>query len=804
MKLSVFDIDYIIENNRGIIRLFCKDEKGNTILALDKNFKSYFYVESDNLVTLKKRIEKSNFKDISKLEIVNKIISGKSKKLLKIFVENPRLVYDIRDKIKHWKESKEEYEYTIPVRQRYVFDKKIEPMGWVEINGKEIKNENYLVDKVIEINSLKPIEKDILSKTTNLAFDIETSDKKIIMISIVDNKGFKKVLTTQQSKYPEYVEVLKDEKQMLQKFLEIIKQRDPDIILGYNTDNFDFQKIRERAEELKIDLKIGRDNSNIRFVRRGRFTSTKIRGRSHIDLFNFIDHILSPKMKTEVLTLDAVCQEMLGQGKEKIKWKDIKESWENKKDLERITKYSLRDSELTLLLSEQLLPQIFALSKLTSLTPFDASRYTYSQLVEAYLSKNAVANNIIIPNRPKYDQIKQRQMKPIYKGGFVIEPEKGIHENIIVFDFRSLYPTIIITHNISPETLNCKCCKQINLIPESKNYFCKKIKGFIPINLEHIIKKRMKIKEKMKNLKENSEEYKRLYNMQYSLKIIANSTYGYFGYPGSRWYCYECASASAALGRYYIKKIIDIIKKENYQVIYGDTDSVFIKIPNIPKDKLISKAKELLKKINNQLPGIIELEFRGLYKAGIFVTIKGEKRGAKKRYALLDYDNNLEIRGFETVRRDWCDLAKNIQHEILRIILEDKKPEKAIELVRKTIDKIKSGKATIDELTIYTQLTMPLENYRQISPHVSVAKKMRKQGKPVGEGMIIEYIITKGSGSISERAEPIEDVKTKYDPDYYINHQILPAAMRVFQALGIDEKQVLSGKLQANLGKWFK
>jgi len=128
-----------------------------------------------------------------------------------------------------------------------------------------------------------------------------------------------------------------------------------------------------------------------------------------------------------------------------------------------------------------------------------------------------------------------------------------------------------------------------------------------------------------------------------------------------------------------------------------------------------------------------------------------------------------------------------------------------VKLVRDTIRRIQEGKVSIEELTIYTQLTMPLSQYRAIGPHVRVAQKMKERGRPVGEGMIIQYVITPGPGSISERAEPVEDVKEgEYDPDYYTNHQVLPAAMRVLSALGITEQQILSGKVQAKLGEWFR
>jgi len=146
-----------------------------------------------------------------------------------------------------------------------------------------------------------------------------------------------------------------------------------------------------------------------------------------------------------------------------------------------------------------------------------------------------------------------------------------------------------------------------------------------------------------------------------------------------------------------------------------------------------------------------------------------------------------------------------LQHEVLRIILQERDPEKAVKLVRDTVKRVKEGKATKEELTIYTQLTMPLSEYKAIGPHVKAAMKMRQRGRPVGEGMIIPYIIVKGAGSISDRAEPAEDVEEgEYDPEYYIHHQILPAAMRVLQAIGYSEQDVLSGKIQKSLDVWFR
>jgi len=223
------------------------------------------------------------------------------------------------------------------------------------------------------------------------------------------------------------------------------------------------------------------------------------------------------------------------------------------------------------------------------------------------------------------------------------------------------------------------------------------------------------------------------------------------------------------------------------------------------REQLIKKAEKFAEEVNKQLPGIIELELRDLYEGGIFVAREKGKAGAKKRYALVDYRGNLEIRGFETVRRDWCELSKRIQREVLKIILHDKNPNKALQLVRDTVKKIKEGKVAIDDLTIFEQITRPLSAYEAIGPHVRAAQKAKAKGRPVGEGTVIGFVITKGSGKISDRAEPVEDVKqNQYDPEYYIGHQVLPASMRVLKALGYTEQEVLSGKTQKKLGAWFK
>ncbi len=818
LKFCILDADYITEgegrSERPVIRIWGKTREGKSVLVLDRTFEPYFYVqprdglsESELKLLAKRilqlRIEGKGPKRVEKIK--GRKFLGKPIKILRVIVGVPPDVPKFRELLKEWRDVEEEYEYGVNFYKRYLIDKKLTPMGWAQVEGREAKpGKGLRVDVVFEASSVKPLEENGYPKLRVLAFDLELVEErgkeKIIMISMMDNKGFKKALTIGKKKTLG-VEVLGSEGELIKRFIELVQKRNPEVIAAYNSDRFDFPKLQEKAEGYRIPLILSRDGSHVTFRRSGRVSAADIKGRIHIDIFDFIEHILRATLSSEVLTLDMVAKELIGEGKEDMEWKDIEKAWK-KKDLKSIASYCLQDSNLALKLADNLLPQIFELSKVVGQTPFDVSRHFYSQLVEWVLIRKAFDIGEIVPNRPKYDEVMRRRKVPPYVGGYVQQPKEGIHDNIALFDFQSLYPSITITHNVSPETLDCKDCKvnERNQVPDLKHHFCGKHNGFVPRVIEELVKKRVEIKEKLKRLGERSFEYRALYNRQYALKIIANASYGYYGYAGSRWYSRVCAESITSWGRMYIKKVISMAEKMKYNVIYGDTDSLFVKI------KTRKEARKFLEKVNSKLPGIMELDFRDLYESGIFVLGK-TGLAAKKRYALIDKKGVITIRGFEKVRRDWANIARDTQENILKAILKDKSPAKAVRIVRRIIDNLKKGKVEFDDLIIYTQLTKPIEKYEQIGPHVLAAKKMRAKGMAVHEGSTIAYVITKGTGSISERAEPAEGADVKdYDPDYYTNNQVIPAAMRVLSGLGYKEEDLLSKKRleQVSLSKFVK
>jgi DNA polymerase I/DNA polymerase-2 len=804
MKLCLLDIDYFDED-QSVIRLFCK-ANGKTVTCLDYGFEPYFYIlpKQGKESEVKRAIEKIEGIKIKRVETEKRIIKGEKRKFVKVFCFLSSDLPKIRDIVKQWERERggqgiveEEFEYSISFYKQYLLAKQINGMGCIEVDGEETKK-NYRSDKVLKIKKIKPLDSKEMPELKALAFDIECVEEggkqKIIMLSM-KSKNFEKVLTYQEDKhYGKYVEVVKDEKKLLERFVETVSKEDPDILLGYNSDVFDMQVIQQRADELKVKLTLSRDSSELKFARRARISAARFKGLVHVDLFEFINNILSPQMQTEVMTLDAVSVELLGDNKIEIEYEEILEDWRKGKDLAKLAEYCLKDSELTLRLGEFILPQIYELSRLSGQILFDTSRMTYSQLVEWYLSKKAYLMNNIIPNQPKWEEIQRRREVSPYEGAFVKEPIAGLHERIAVMDFRSLYPSIIATFNISPETFNCEDCRKDGYeVPEMKYWFCKRKKGFVSTVIKELIEKRASVREKMNKLKKDSEEWKRLDREQLATKTVANATYGYFGFAGSKWYCRPCAQSSAAFGRFYIKKVIYEAIKEGFTVIYADTDSMFVKTKGDTK----KKTKLFLKKMNKTLPGIIELDLQGIYKRGIFIPRGVGPGTAKKRYALIDEKGVLTIRGLEKVRRDWSNVAKNTQEKVLELILGKRDVEGAVKYTQSIIKELKNGKIPLKDLTIYEQLTKPLSEYKVIGPHVAAARKIKERGRPIGEGMIIMFVITKGKGSISERAEPIEDVNIKdIDEEYYITHQIVPAALRVLIVLGVTEERLLGESLK--------
>ena len=414
---------------------------------------------------------------------------------------------------------------------------------------------------------------------------------------------------------------------------------------------------------------------------------------------------------------------------------------------------------------------------------------SFSQLVEWFLIKNAVLRGEIAPNKPSFHEEQVRSEKR-FVGAFVFEPTPGLYKNVCVFDYRSLYPSIIASHNISIGSLQCECCA--TNVPGLPFHFCQKKKGFISAIIEDIISRRARVKVLLKNDKSDPL----LRARSEVLKVLANSFYGYLGFAPARWYSFECGEATTAYSRHYVKSVIEKAGKSGLKVIYGDTDSCFVTL----EEKSESDALKFVDSINRDLPGVMELEYEGFYPAGIFVSTKSSGSGAKKKYALIDRKGILKIRGFETVRRNWSPIAKNLQRKVLEIVLRELNTAKASEIIHKAVSDLRANKTPLSEVTIFTQLTKPIAEYENVGPHVAAAQRMHDAGIDVRPGIRIKYIVVKGSGKIRDKVRlPDETKQEEYDGEYYVTHQILPSMENIFAVLGIEKEDILRDKKQSTL-----
>ena len=576
----ILDTDYITENGKPVIRVF-KKENGEFKIEYDRTFEPYFYalLKDDSAIEDVKKVTAKRHGTVVKVkraEKVQKKFLGRPIEVWKLYFNHPQDVPAIRDRIRAHPAVVDIYEYDIPFAKRYLIDK-----GLIPAEGDE--------------------------ELTMLAFAIATlyhegeefGTGPILMISYADGSEAR-VITWKKIDLP-YVDVVSTEKEMIKRFLRVVREKYPDVLITYNGDNFDFAYLKKRSEELGIKFTLGRDGSEPKIQRMGDRFAVEVKGRIHFDLYPVIRRTIN----LPTYTLEAVYEAVFGKPKEKVYAEEIAQAWESGEGLERVARYSMEDAKVTYELGREFFPMEAQLSRLIGQSLWDVSRSSTGNLVEWFLLRKAYKRNELAPNKPDERELARRRGG--YAGGYVKEPERGLWDNIVYLDFRSAAISIIITHNVSPDTLNREGCKEYDVAPEVGHKFCKDFPGFIPSLLGDLLEERQKIKRKMKATVDPLEKMLLDYR-QRVIKILANSFYGYYGYAKARWYCKECAESVSAWGREYLEMVIrELEEKFGFKVLYADTDGLHATIPGADAETVKKKAKEFLKYINPKLPGLLEL-----------------------------------------------------------------------------------------------------------------------------------------------------------------------------------------------------
>ena len=780
MKLTfwLLDINPKIESGTVELQLWGIDNQANRILIIDRKFTAYFYAvlhAGVDAAKLQEAIMKSFADDIVKAEVVDRRFFGKPITAIKVSCRDATATGKVAKQLRSFEGITDCLEDDIRSAMRYLLDNDIVPCSWNEIDVIEEENlSDIRVEKIYEAKSPpSPIDKDLAPKLRTLAFSLicysrEGSPKPnrnpILILSTVTSNGQEKQFIANDEK---------DDKPLIQAFINYIRSFDPDIIVNYGANKVDWSYLRNRSHKLGMQLDFDRVSLEPHTSVYGHVSTT---GIVNVDLSDFAD--MFPEVKIKTLFNFA---QYLGVNKaetgiiEDVMFADY---WDNKLKREELKKFGLNCAHSISEMATLLLDFAMQLSNLTSLPLDHVMTAATGFRVEWYLIKRAQKIGELIPRRLEQPYIP-------YAGGIVLSPKPGLHENIAVLDFKSMYPNIMINYNLSPDTYIApnepEPSSGTYIAPEVGHRFRKDPPGFYKEALIYLIHIRGSIRQKMKNLNSQTVQYQILSARQKAVKILTNAAYGYAGWIGARWYIKPVAEAASAWGRYTILTASQMAKDAGINVVYGDTDSLFINYNKTTSTKLQENIEHKLK---------LDVEVGEIYQRIFFTE-------AKKRYAGLRQDGTLDIVGLEVIRGDWAKVAKQVQAHILEIILKEQSPKKAIAYVHSIVTNLRQRKIPLDDLIIWKTLTKPPAKYAIKAPHVEAAKMLKLKGWRLTGGDKVGYVVLIGKGRLYNRVKPyifatIEEV----DVDYYITNQVLPAATRILGFFSITEQDLQKGEIK--------
>ncbi len=593
------------------------------------------------------------------------------------------------------------------------------------------------------------------------------------------------------AQYP--IDYCVDEKSCLLAFMDFIRDYDPDVFIGWNLIQFDLWVIEQLAQKNGLNFRIGRGQENWHWRQEEGESGRRfviIPGRVALD---GIELLKAANTRFDSFSLQNVAQQLLGKGKllsSNQRGDDIQYLFEH--DKQALAEYNLRDTQLVweIFQQEKLLSFAMERSQLTGLL-MDRIGGSVAAVEYAYLPKLHRAG-YVAPNLGEFES------DVISPGGYVMNSRPGIYDNVLVLDFKSLYPSIMRSFLIDPCAF---WLAQHNKLPNDK--VVQGFNGAFFARQGHILPS---IIEQLSAARDQAKQDKNA-PLSHAIKIIMNSFYGVLGSTGCRFFDPRVCSSITLRGHEIIQVSRDWIEQQGYAVIYGDTDSLFVwlenncqgKKPKTP-EQCYKIGQRLAKELNHwwtqkllkdfQLTSALEIQFETHYHRFLMPTIRGSDLGTKKRYAGLIHTSEGEeiiFKGLESARSDWTPLAKQFQLALYQRIFAG---ENHVEFIRQVAADLLSGQRDAD-LIYRKRLRQSLADYQKnIPPHVQAAKKyQQKTGVLLRRGDWIEYVITlNGPEAIECRESPL-------DYEHYLTKQLMPVADSILYFLQESMQTILETQL---------
>lgn len=495
--------------------------------------------------------------------------------------------------------------------------------------------------------------------------------------------------------------------------------------------------------------------------------------------------------------LDNIAKTVLGKGKtEGVSGAKVYELW--CRDKGKLAQYNVQDTKLLIEL-EQAKRYIEGFETLCH----TCNRFVSSVCLHAgyandgFMLRYGASHGIRLATKKEVDKDEEREQ---LEGAFVFEPKAGLHEGVCAVDFAALYPSIIRTFNISPETRVEKSYNGKVAVAANEARFRVDVDGVVPSVVALCTANRAKYRAEAKRLagigQEGSDEQRLAKTRSDSWKVVQNSLYGLMGSPYSRIFSPECTEAVTKSGQQIIKKVAVLAESSGLPVLAGDTDSAYLhgrveKVREFMGEAAIKTDEWVVSR--GAKPGFIRLDLDAEYKR-IFWSSKNDGTPAKKKYAGLKTTGKMDIKGLELVRTDGCRYRREFQREVIHYVLHSEKPdvEESDRLVRHWASKLYGMKVAVEDLAITAGLSKMPGEYKSDIPQVRVAKKMIAAGKEVFVGMKIAYVVVgavageRGKGKKMEVVH-VDDYAGVYDAGHYWREQVYPGVQRVLCAVFPEE-----------------
>lgn len=573
------------------------------------------------------------------------------------------------------------------------------------------------------------------------------------------------------------LQFFESEKRLLEALVKTLESIDPDVVMGWNVVNFDLRCLQEFADAHKVALNLGRNNEPVNW-RQSRDGNDRyyalVPGRVVLD---GIDLMRSATYQFENFSLEYVSRQLLDRGKliDDVDQRGAEISKLFHTDKAALARYNLEDCRLVwdIFTLEKLLDFAVERSLLTGLE-LDRSGGSVAAIDFLYLPHLHRQGFVA----PALEQLESSNISP---GGYVLESEPGIHRNVIVLDFKSLYPSIIRTFHVDPLAL-VEGLKENDAIPGFEGGQFSRTRTILPGLIEKLWAARDKAKADGNRV------------LSQAIKIIMNSFYGVLGTLGCRFFDTRLVSSITRRGHDIILQSKQFIEGAGFQVIYGDTDSVFVLMGDVGTKDEINKVNELGTRLAQdlntwwreklqreyQIESFLEMEFETHFLRFFMPTVRGSDAGSKKRYAGLLANGEIMFKGLETVRSDWSPLAREFQQVLYRKVFLN---EPFVEYIKQIVADIQNG-VFGPELVLRKRLRRKLSDYvKNVPPHVQAARKAEEIRKKLQlparyeHGGWVEYVMTKAG------PEPRQYRQSPVDYDFYIDKQLAPIAdsILVFQ-----------------------